>query len=218
MKVILTGATGMVGEGVLTECLNHPDVESVLLLTRKSTGLNHPKVTEVIHSDFLDISTVESRLTGFDACFFCLGVTSLGKKEAEYTRLTYDLTMHIAQKLSKLNNGMVFCYVSGGGTDSSEKGRLMWARVKGKTENDLMKLPFKAVYNFRPGFLIPSRGAKNVLPAYKYFSWLVPILKVITPKAIGSLKEVGLAMINVVKYGYRKNILEVVDIREASLK
>lgn len=216
MKVIITGATGMVGEGVLMECLVHPDVEAILLLTRKPSGVTHLKVKEVVHNDFHDIIPVEQKLKGYDACFFCLGVTSIGKKEDEYTKLTYDLTMHVAQRLSTLNNNMVFCYVSGSGTDSSEKGRLMWARVKGKTENDLAKLPFKAVYAFRPGFLIPTKGAGNILPAYKYFSWLVPVLKPLFPGMVGSLQELGKAMINVVKYGFRKRILEVKDIREAS--
>ena len=216
MKVIITGATGMVGEGVLMECLVHPDVEAILLLTRKPSGVTHLKVKEVVHNDFYDIIPVEQKLKGYDACFFCLGVTSIGKKEDEYTKLTYDLTMHVAQRLSTLNNNMVFCYVSGSGTDSSEKGRLMWARVKGKTENDLAKLPFKAVYAFRPGFLIPTKGAGNILPAYKYFSWLVPVLKPLFPGMVGSLQELGKAMINVVKYGFRKRILEVKDIREAS--
>lgn len=216
MKVIITGATGMVGEGVLMECLVHPDVEAILLLTRKPSGVTHLKVKEVVHNDFHDIIPVEQKLKGYDACFFCLGVTSIGKKEDEYTKLTYDLTMHVAQRLSTLNNNMVFCYVSGSGTDSSEKGRLMWARVKGKTENDLAKLPFKAVYAFRPGFLIPTKGAGNILPAYKYFSWLVPVLKPLFPGMVGSLQELGRAMINVVKYGFRKRILEVKDIREAS--
>lgn len=216
MKVIITGATGMVGEGVLMECLVHPDVEAILLLTRKPSGVTHLKVKEVVHNDFHDIIPVEQKLKGYDACFFGLGVTSIGKKEDEYTKLTYDLTMHVAQRLSTLNNNMVFCYVSGSGTDSSEKGRLMWARVKGKTENDLAKLPFKAVYAFRPGFLIPTKGAGNILPAYKYFSWLVPVLKPLFPGMVGSLQELGRAMINVVKYGFRKRILEVKDIREAS--
>lgn len=216
MKVIITGATGMVGEGVLMECLLHPDVEAILLLTRKPSGVTHLKVKEVVHNDFHDIIPVEQKLKGYDACFFCLGVTSIGKKEDEYTKLTYDLTMHVAQRLSTLNNNMVFCYVSGSGTDSSEKGRLMWARVKGKTENDLAKLPFKAVYAFRPGFLIPTKGAGNILPAYKYFSWLVPVLKPLFPGMVVSLQELGKAMINVVKYGFRKRILEVKDIREAS--
>ncbi len=140
----------MVGEGVMHECLLHDDVEEVLVIGRKPCGVSHPKLKEIIHDNFFDITPIENRLTGYDACFFCLGVTSIGKSEEEYYKLTYTLTMHVAEIFSKLNPGKTFCYVSGAGTDSSEKGRTMWARVKGKTENDLMKLPFKRAYNFRP--------------------------------------------------------------------
>lgn len=216
MKVIVTGATGMVGEGVLMECLIHPDVESILIVTRRPSGVVHPKVMEIIHDDFHNITPIGQQLAGYDACFFCLGVTSVGKNEVEYTKLTYDLTLHFAKNLAELNKDMVFCYVSGAGTDSSEKGRLMWARVKGRTENDLAKLPFKAFYAFRPGFLIPTEGAKNVLPAYKYVSWLIPVVRPLFPGMVGSLEELGKAMINVVKYGFRKRVLEVKDIKEAS--
>jgi len=218
IRAIITGATGMVGEGVLMECVQHPDVESILLITRRTAGVSHPKVNEIVHPDFLDLSPIEDKLSGFNACFFCLGVSSLGMKEAEYKRLTYDLTMHVAQTLSRLNNNMVFCYVSGAGTDSTGKGRSNWARVKGKTENDLMKLPFKAVYAFRPGFLLASKGSKNTLPAYKYVSWLYPILRPLFPQFLGTLKELGLAMINCVKYGFHKSILNVKDIRQLSEK
>ena len=208
----------MVGEGVLHECILHPDVESILLITRRASGVSHPKVKEIIHPDFLDLYPIENQLSGFNACFFCLGVSSLGMKETEYKRLTYDLTIHVAQTLSRLNNNMVFCYVSGAGTDSTEKGRSSWARVKGKTENDLMKLPFKEGYAFRPGFLLASKGLKNILPAYKYVRWLYPILRPIFPQFLGTLKELGLAMINCVKYGFHKKILEVKDIRQLSEK
>jgi uncharacterized protein YbjT (DUF2867 family) len=218
IRVIVTGATGMVGEGVLHECLFHPDVESILIITRKASGVNHPKVQEIIHSDFFDLTSIENRLTGFNACFFCLGVSSVGMKEAEYQRLTYDLTMHVAQTLSMLNSEMVFCYISGAGTDSSEKGRMRWARVKGKTENDLMKLHFKEVYNFRPGFLLPIKGLNNTLPYYKYVNWLYPILRPLFPQMMGSLHELGLAMINCARFGYPKHILEVKDIRQLSEK
>jgi uncharacterized protein YbjT (DUF2867 family) len=218
MKIILTGSTGMVGEGVLTECLQHPDVTSVLIINRRPVNRAHLKLNEVIHKDFHDLSAIKDQLSGYDACFFCLGVSSIGKKEPEYTHLTYDLTMNFAKTLSQLNKNMVFCYVSGAGTDSSEKGKLMWARVKGKTENDLMKLPFKDVYAFRPGFLIPSPGAQNVLPAYKYFAWTIPVLKLLAPGFIGSLKELGLAMINVTKTPYTDKVLDVKRIREISLK
>lgn len=214
IKAIITGATGMVGEGVLHECLLHPDVESVLIINRRPSGIGHTKLKEVIHKDFFDFSSIENQLNDYNACFFCMGVSSLGMKEAEYKKVTYDLTMHVAQTLSKLNPGMVFCYISGSGTDSSEKGRLMWARIKGKTENDLMKLPFKSVYAFRPGFLKTTKGLKNTIPAYKYFAWLFPILRPLFPGMMGSLHELGLAMINSAKYGYPKKVLEVKDIRE----
>ncbi len=217
MKVIITGATGMVGEGVMMECINNPEVESILLLTRRPAGVINAKVTEVIVPDLFDITSVQSKLSGYDACFFCLGVSAVGMKEDAYRKVTYDLTMNIAYKLSDVNPGMVFCYVSGAATDSTEKGRLMWARVKGKTENDLRKLPFKASYAFRPGFLIPSKGAKNVLSMYKYFSWLVPVLKLLAPQLICSLSELGKAMIYVTKSGFPKNILEVRDIKEAAV-
>ncbi len=218
LKAIITGATGMVGEGVLHECLLHPDVESVLIINRRTSGIIHPKLKEIIHKDFFDFSSIEDQLTGYNACFFCLGVSSLGMKEAEYKKVTYDLTLRVANTLSRLNPDMVFCYISGGGTDSTEKGRLKWARVKGKTENDLMKLPFKAVYAFRPGFLKTTKGLKNTLPAYKYFAWLFPILRPLMPGMLGTLHELGLAMINSVKFGFPKKVLEVKDIRQLAEK
>ena len=213
LKVIVTGATGMVGEGVMYECLQHPDVEEVLVLTRKSTGYKHPKLKEIIHADFYDITPVQEQLKGYNACLFCLGVSSVGMKEPEYYQKTYVLTMHVAEVLSKQNPDMTFCYISGASTDSTEKGKQMWARVKGKTENDLMKLPFKKVYNFRPGIIIPTKGLKNTLGFYKWLGWLLPIFKLLTPNFISSLKEIGLAMINASRIGYEKQILEVVDIK-----
>jgi hypothetical protein len=218
IRAIVTGATGMVGEGVLHECLLHPDVDSVLMINRRPSGIENPKLKEIIHTDFFDFSSIENQLMGYNACFFCLGVSSVGMKADEYKRLTYDLTMHVAQTLSRLNPDMVFCYISGAGTDSSEKGRLSWARVKGKTENDLMKLPFKEVYAFRPGFLKTTKGLKNTIPAYKYFAWLYPILRFLMPGMLGTLKELGLAMINAAKFGFPKKILEVKDIRQLSEK
>ncbi len=213
IRVIITGATGMVGEGVLHECLQHPDIEAVLVITRRSCGVVHPKLKEIIHADFFDLSPIEDQLTGYNACFFCSGVSSVGKKEPEYYSLSYTLTMHMASTLSKPKRDMMFCYISGAGTDSTEKGRIMWARVKGKTENDLMKLPFKAVYAFRPSFMLPTKGLKNALPFYKYISWLYPIARRFFPSYFGTLKELGLAMINSVKYGFDKKILELKDIR-----
>lgn len=212
LKVIITGATGMVGEGVLHECLLHPAVEEVLVINRKPCGMVHPKLKEIIHPDFFDISAIESRLIGYNACFFCLGVSSIGMKEPEYYRLTYTLTINFAQTLSRLNRDMTFCYVSGSGTDSSEKGKSMWARVKGKTENGLMKLPFKQVFAFRPGYMHPTKGLKNTLPYYKYISWMYPFFRIVFPKMVSTLAELGRAMINASRFGYNKQILDVKDI------
>jgi uncharacterized protein YbjT (DUF2867 family) len=216
LKVIVTGVTGMVGEGVMLECLAHPDVESVLVVTRRPSGFSHPKLKEIVVSDFFNLSAIESKLAGYDACFFCLGVSSIGMKEEEYRHVTYDLTINFAKTLSKLNQGMTFCYISGKSTDSTEKGRLMWARVKGKTENDLMKLPFKQVFAFRPGFIKATEGQKNTLKYYKYFVWLYPILRLVYPSGACTLKEIGLAMIHVTEKGYPKRILEVCDIVTAA--
>ncbi len=202
----------MVGEGVLHECLNSADVEQVLIINRKPSGISHPKLKEIIHSNFIDFSAIESQLSGYNACYFCLGVSSIGMKEQQYTQMTYELTMKVATTLSKLNSGMTFCYVSGAATDSTEKGKSMWARVKGKTENDLMKLPFKKAYMFRPGYMHPTLGLKNTLKYYKYLSWLYPFLKPFMSKFMSTLAELGQAMINVTLKGYDKNILEVVDI------
>jgi uncharacterized protein YbjT (DUF2867 family) len=211
ISAIVTGATGMVGEGVLHECLQSPEVEQVLIINRKPSGITHPKLKEIIHQDFFDVSPIQALLKGYDACFFCLGVSSVGMKEEEYTKMTYTLTMHVAETLSKLNPTMTFCYVSGSGTDSTEKGRSMWARVKGKTENDLMKLPFKAVYNFRPGYMHPTPGLKNTLPYYKYLSWLYPVFRKVFPGAASTLAELGQSMIKAATKGYQKPILEVKD-------
>jgi uncharacterized protein YbjT (DUF2867 family) len=216
IRAIVTGATGMVGEGVLHECLQHDDVEQVLVINRKPCGVTHPKLKEIIHKDFFDFSSIGNQLSNYNACFFCLGVSSVGMKEPEYTRLTYTLTMHVAQTLSKLNPDMTFCYISGASTDSTEKGRMMWARVKGKTENDLMKLPFKQVYNFRPGVIQPTKGLKNTLSFYKYLGWLIPVIRLFAPNYIIRLKQLGIAMINAATKGYEKQILEVKDIFELS--
>jgi uncharacterized protein YbjT (DUF2867 family) len=214
MKIIVTGATGMVGEGVMHECLLHPEIEEVLIINRKTSGFTHPKLKEVIHNDFFNLTNVESALTGYDAVLFCLGVSSVGMKEPEYASLTYDLTLNFAKTILKLNPSSSFAYISGAGTDSTENGRMMWARVKGKTENDLSKLGFKSEYNFRPGIIIPTTGLKNTLSAYKWLFWLVPVFKLLAPNSISSLKQLGEAMIKAVTVGYEKNVLEINDIKK----
>lgn len=224
LKVIITGATGMVGEGVLFECLHHDELEKVLVITRTSCGYLHPKLTEIIHSNFSDISSLSDRLTGYNACYFCIGVTSLGKSEAEYAKLTYSLTLDFAGTLATLNPDMTFCFISGANTDSTEKGSTMWARVKGKTENDLMKLPFKQVYNFRLGGIepfLPLKPSQTYYKTYKYLKWIFSIMKVISPKYIITLKDLAAAMINASLIGYSKNILEMKDMKilaKANLK
>ena len=218
INAIITGTTGMVGEGVLMEALLHPDVEKVLVINRRSCGVTHPKLTEILHADFLDLSIVSEKLVGYNACFFCLGVSSVGMKEDVYYSMTYTLTMHMADILSGQNPEMTFCYISGAGTDSTEKGRLNWARVKGKTENDLMKLPFKKVFAFRPGFMLPEKGARNVKGYYAGFRVLYPVLRALFPGFVSTLKEVGIAMINSAIYGYEKSVLEVKDIVVLSKK
>jgi hypothetical protein len=212
IKAIITGATGMVGEGVLKASLLHPDVEKVLVINRRPCCVTHPKLTEILHTDFFNLSPVTENMKDYNACFFCLGVSSVGMKEEAYYSMTYTLTMHMAGILARQNPDMTFCYVSGAGTDSSEKGRLNWARVKGKTENDLMKLPFKKVFAFRPGFMLPEKGAKNVHGYYAIFRILYPLLRAMFPNFVSTLKEVGTAMINSVIYGYEKPVLEVKDI------
>jgi uncharacterized protein YbjT (DUF2867 family) len=213
MRVIITGATGMVGEGVLNECLHHDLVKEVLIINRKPSGIMHPKLKEIIHNDFFDFLPIEKDLMNYDACFFCLGVSSIGLKEAEYFKLSHTLTLHVASILVRNNPSMVFCYVSGTGTDSTEKGRVMWARVKGKTENDLTKLPFRNVYNLRPGIIQPTKGLKNTLSIYKYFSWLLKLIRAFSPGSICTLREIGLAMIKCVSIGYKKQVLEIKDIK-----
>lgn len=212
LNLIIFGATGMVGEGVLIEALKHPNVESVLVVGRRPCNVQHPKLKELIHTDFYNYSAIEQQLTAYNACFFCLGVSSVGMNEKDYTRVTYDLTISAARTLSTLNPGMTFCYISGTGTDSTEKGRFMWARVKGKTENDLTKLPFKSVYLFRPGLMKPTEGQKNIKTIMKVAGWLYPVLKFMSPKDVCTLEDLGLAMINASLVGYEKKILENVDI------
>ncbi len=214
LKVILTGATGMVGEGVLNECLNNSCIAEVLIVNRRNAEIRHPKLKEIVYPDLYDLSNINHELSGYDACLFCLGVSSIGRSDMSYYRNTYSLTMHFAETVFQQNKNMVFCYVSGAGTDSSEKGRVRWAKVKGKTENDLMKLSFKRVYNFRPGVLEPTKKLKNTLGFYKYLGWLIPIIKIIAPRSVCSLKELGDAMVNAVFKGYDKQVLEVPDIKQ----
>lgn len=216
IRAIVFGATGMVGEGVLLKALNHPDVESVLSVSRRPCGIRHSKLDEIVHDDFYNYQSIESQFAGYNACFFCLGTSSIGMNEADYTRVSYDLTLSAAQTLSALNPEMTFCYVSGQGTDSSESGKLMWARVKGKTENDLTKLPFKSVYLFRPGFIKPAANQKRAYKASRAIGIFYPILKTLLPKYVCTMDELGMAMINVAKFGYENSVLENLDI--ASLR
>jgi uncharacterized protein YbjT (DUF2867 family) len=216
MKVILFGATGMVGQGVLRECLVDPGVESVLVVGRSPTGQQHAKLREIRHDNFMDFSGIESDLTGYDACFFCLGVSSIGMDEARYRHLTYDITLAAATTLSRLNPGMVFTYVTGRSTDSTEQGPQMWARVKGKTENDLLKLPFKAAYMFRPAGIQPLHGVRSktawVNAIYVVTSPLLSYLSRVAPKYMTTSEQLGRAMIKVARDGYPKPVLESEDI------
>ena len=216
MKVILFGATGMVGAGVLRQCLDDARVESVLVVGRSATDVTHRKLEEIRHGDFFDYTGIQQRLSGYDACFFCLGVSSAGMNEAKYRRLTYDLTLATAQALLAVNPQLIFCYVSGVGTDSSERGRSMWARVKGATENALLRLPFKAAFMFRPGFIQPLDGIKSKTRLYQAFYTMLgplyPVVRRIAPRYVTTTTAVGRAMIRVVAHGYPKPILETTDI------
>jgi hypothetical protein len=211
VRAIITGATGMVGEGVLLECLRNSEVESVLVLNRKPGEVSHPKLLEITHTDFFNLAPIESRLTGYNACFFCLGTSSVGMSSEQYRHITYDLTLNVARLLAKDNADMTFCYVSGAGTDSSEQGRIAWARVKGATENALMRL-FERSYMFRPGFMKATPGQNNLKSFYKWIAWLYPIGRALYPAGFCTLQEVGQAMINAAIKGYRQQILDVKDI------
>jgi uncharacterized protein YbjT (DUF2867 family) len=216
MKVILFGATGMVGQGVLRECLLDPGIESVLAVGRSPTGQRHAKLREIVHGNFLDFSAIEAQLAGFDACFFCLGVSSVGLNEERYRHLTYDITLAAATTLAKLNPQMVFIYVTGRGTDSTERGNLMWARIKGKTENDLLKLPFEAAYMFRPAGIQPLHGIRSktawVQAIYVAATPLLTLLNRVAPKYMTTTEQVGRAMIKVARDGYPRPVLESEDI------
>jgi len=221
MKVIIFGATGMVGQGVLRECLLDSAIEHILSIVRSPSRQQHPKLQELIHQDFFNYSNIEGDLTGYDACFFCLGVSSIGMKEEAYQHITYDLTLAAASTLSSHNPHMIFIYVSGTGTDSSERGPIMWARVKGKTENALFKLPFKAAYMFRPGFIQPMHGIKSKIQLYRimysFIAPLYPLLKALAPKFVTTTEQVGQAMIKVAKQGADKKFLENQDINRLSI-
>ena len=216
MKVLIFGATGMVGQGVLRECLLASDVDLVVTIGRNATGHQNPKLREIVQPDLFDYSSIENQLSGFDACFFCLGVSSFRVKEADYTRITYTLTMGAAETLARLNPQMTFIYVSGVGTDSSEHGRSMWARVKGRTENSLLRL-FKAAYMFRPGLIVAVNGIRSKTTMYRVFYALgrplFPLLRRAFPNQVLTTEEIGRAMLNAVRRGYPKRILEPPDIR-----
>jgi uncharacterized protein YbjT (DUF2867 family) len=220
MNVLLFGATGMIGQGVLRECLLAPDVSVVVTIGRTPTGQHYPKLREIVHQDLWHYGPIEAQLTGFDACFFCLGVTSAGMSEADYERVTYGITMAAAETLARLNPAMTFVYVSGAGTDSSERGRLMWARVKGKTENALLRLPFKAAFMFRPGVIQPLHGIRSRTAAYRVLyaltKPLLPLLRRAMPAHILTTEEMGRAMLNLVRRGGRTHVLESRDIYAAA--
>jgi uncharacterized protein YbjT (DUF2867 family) len=219
-KAIITGATGMVGKGVLLECLDHDSISEVLVIGRNPLGMKHPKLKELIHSDFTNFVEVKDQLLGYDTCFYCLGISAAGLKEEQYKRITYDFTLALAKTLFEINPKMTFNYLSGEGTDTSEKGRMMWARVKGKTENDLLNLGFKQAFMFRPGAIIPLRGIKSKTKSYQfmydYFLWLVKIIKLIAPNSVVSTTQIGLAMINSMLNGYPDKILKPKDILKLS--
>ena len=229
MKVLIFGATGMVGQGVLRECLLDPDVELVVTVGRTATGVQNAKLREILHPDLFHYESIEDELRGFDACFFCLGQTSYGMTEPDYERVTYGITMAGAQALGRMNpvksgqisgeekSGITFVYVSGAGTDSSEQGKIMWARVKGKTENALLRMPFRAAYMFRPGVIEPVDGARSKTQLYRIFYMLgkplLPFVRRAFPNSILTTAEIGQAMLSVARHGYSKTVLESWDIR-----
>jgi uncharacterized protein YbjT (DUF2867 family) len=216
MDVMIFGATGMVGQGVLRECLLDPAVGRVLTVGRNATGQRHEKLSEVVVADLQDLAAVEAQLAGFDACFFCLGVSAAGMSEERYARLTYDLTLSVATTLVRLDPDMTFTYVSGLGTDASERGRVMWARVKGRTENALLRLPFKAAFMFRPGFIQPMHGIQSRTGWYRAIyavsTPLFPVLRRLFPRAVTTTEQLGRAMLAVARNGFARPVLEQRDI------
>jgi len=219
MNVVVFGATGMIGQGVVRECLLDPDFQLTETVGRTATGMIHPRLREIVHTDLWNYAPIESNLTGFDACFFCLGVASSGMKEEEYKRVTYEITVAAADVLCRLNPAMTFIYVSGAGTDSSEHGKIMWARIKGKTENAILKMPFAAAFMFRPGLIQPLDGIQSKTKLYRVLYKIgkpvIPFLRRAFPSHVLTTKEIGQAMLNVAKRGYPKRILETKDIRAA---
>ena len=210
LRVIITGATGMVGEGVLLECLQNPAVAHVLVLTRKPTGRTHANLTELLVPDLANLRAVETQLTGYNACFFCAGISSVGVSKEEYERITHDLTLAVGETLARLNPALTFIYVSGAGT--SEASGQHWARVKGRTENELLARPFGAAYMFRPGFMKATAGQRNLLKWYPAIAWLYPVARRLAPQFVSTMQEVAQAMINAAAFGYSKPVLEVRDI------
>ena len=216
MKVIITGATGMIGKGVLLECLDHEAVKEVLAIGRGRVGITHPKLRELIHKDLTDFSGIADALKEYDACYFCLGISAAGLKEEQYRTITYDYTLALAGELYKINPQMTFIYLSGEGTDATEKGRMMWARVKGKTENDLLAMGFRQAFMFRPGVIIPLRGiesrTKSYRLLYKYLMWLVKLIKFLSPNSVVNTMQIGLAMISATLHGYEKPVVRPKDV------
>jgi hypothetical protein len=217
IKACITGSTGMIGKGLLLECLDSADVESLLLINRRPLGIDHPKLKEIIHQDMFDISAIKGQLTGCNTCWFCLGVTSAGMSEADYNHITFKLTTSFAKTFLEQNPGSIFCYVSGAGTDSTEKGRVMWARIKGKTENTLINMAFKKAYMFRPGYIQPMRGIKSRTAIYNiFYIFLKPFYFILKsfPKYVTSTDRLARAMIKTVAGGEQRAVLESADINE----
>lgn len=222
MKVLIFGATGMVGQAALRECLQAPDVELVQTVGRAATRQQHPRLRELVHADMFDYTSIEAELSGYDACFFCIGITSAGMQEAAYTRLTYDMTLAVATTLAHLNPNMVFVYVSGAGADTAEKSRVMWERVRGRTENAVLRQPFRGAYVFRPGMIQPLDGIKSKTAAYRIFysltKPLLPLLRAALPRHIINTREIGQAMLSVVRNGAARRVLESADIAQLGRK
>lgn len=218
MNAIIFGASGMIGRGVLLECLDHPEVQKVLSIGRSMIDIDHPKLEQLVHHDFTDFSGVKERLQEYDACFFCLGISAAGLSEAEYRRVTLDFAVAAAKTLYEVNPAMTFIYVSGQGTDSSETSSLMWARVKGKTENTILSMGFRNAMAFRPGVIAPLRGIRSRTALYQglydYFGWMIPLLKRIAPNSITDTTKIGLAMINAHLRGTNKRVLGPRDINQ----